>query len=292
MFLVIGATGSVGREVVGLLSEAGEKVAAVTRDPAATLPVGALMVIGDPSKSDSLAGLPDGIEAVLLSPRAVGGGAAELLSLAARRGARRVVVLSSSTVEHPAGYRRFADHFRWVEDTARDSGLEWTFLRCADFAANALAWAPQIRATGVVRGAYGDAATSPIHHRDIAEVAVRALVDAGHTGHAYLLTGPQSLDQRAKARIIGDAIGRDVPFLELTPEQVREALLAQGLPEDVPDRLLGSLADYANTPGPSTDTVERLLGRPGLTFTEWATDNAAAFAAPGHSSALGRAREE
>ena len=36
-----------------------------------------------------------------------------------------------------------------------------------DFAANALAWAPQIRQAGVVRGAYGDAATSSIHERDI-----------------------------------------------------------------------------------------------------------------------------
>ncbi|MFB6520213.1 NAD(P)H-binding protein [Streptomyces sp. NPDC056401] len=280
MFLVIGATGSVGREAVSLLSEAGEEVAAVTRDPAATLPGGAHVVIGDPSRPDSIAALPDGIEAVLLSPRAVGGAAAELLSLAARLGARRVVVLSSSTVEHPAGYRRFADHFRSVEQAVRDSGLRWTFLRCADFAANALAWAPQIRATGVVRGAYGDAATSPIHHRDIAEVAVRALLDSGHTGHAYLLTGPQSLDQRDKARLIGEAMGRDVSFQELSPEQVRRAMLAQGLPEDVPDRLLGSLADYANAPGPTTDTVERLLGRPGLTFAEWAADNAAVFATP------------
>ena len=49
----------------------------------------------------------------------------------------------------------------------------WTILRCADFAANTLAWAPQIRATGVVRGAYGDAATSTIHERDIGAVAAR-----------------------------------------------------------------------------------------------------------------------
>ncbi|MFI2185736.1 NAD(P)H-binding protein [Streptomyces sioyaensis] len=280
MFVVSGATGSVGREAVNLLLEAGEKVAAVTRDPAAALPGGAQVVNGDPSRPDSLTALPDGVEAVLLSPRAVGGAAAELLSLAAARGARRVVVLSAATVEHPAGHRRFADEFRAVEEAARDSGLQWTFLRCADFAANALAWAPQIRATGVVRGAYGDAATSPIHQRDIAEVALRALTDPEHAGRAYLLTGPQSLDQRDKVRLIGEAIGRDLSFQELAPEQVRQAMLAQGLAEDLPDRLLGSLADYANTPGPSTGTVQQLLGRPALTFAAWAADNIAAFAGP------------
>ncbi|MFI0907084.1 NAD(P)H-binding protein [Streptomyces sioyaensis] len=280
MFVVIGATGSVGREAVNLLLEAGEKVAAVTRDPAAALPGGAQVVNGDPSRPDSLTALPDGVEAVLLSPRAVGGAAAELLSLAAARGARRVVVLSAATVEHPAGHRRFADEFRAVEEAARDSGLQWTFLRCTDFAANALAWAPQIRATGVVRGAYGDAATSPIHQRDIAEVALRALTDPEHAGCAYLLTGPQSLDQRDKVRLIGEAIGRDLSFQEVAPEQVRQAMLAQGLAEDLPDRLLGSLADYANTPGPSTGTVQQLLGRPALTFAAWAADNIAAFAGP------------
>lgn len=283
MFVVIGATGSVGREAVNLLLEAGEKVAAVTRDPAAALPVGAQVVNGDPSRPDSLTALPDGVEAVLLSPRAVSGAAAELLSLAAARGARRVVVLSAATVEHPVGHRRFADEFRAVEEAVRGSGLQWTFLRCADFAANALAWAPQIRATGVVRGAYGDAATSPIHQRDIAEVAIRALADPEHAGRAYLLTGPQSLDQRDKVRLIGEAIGRDLSFQEIAPEQVRQAMLAQGLAEDLPDRLLGSLADYANTPGPSTGTVEQLLGRPALTFAAWAADNIAAFAAPAGS---------
>jgi hypothetical protein len=54
-------------------------------------------------------------------------------------------------------------------------------------------------------------------------------------------------------------------------------MLAQGLPEDVPDRLLGSLADYAKHPGPWSDTVEQVLGRPALTFAEWAAEHAAAF---------------
>jgi hypothetical protein len=54
-------------------------------------------------------------------------------------------------------------------------------------------------------------------------------------------------------------------------------MLAQGLPEEIPARLLGSLADYADRPGPTTSTVEDLLGRPALTFADWAHDNAPAF---------------
>src|SRR5438270_5938866 len=165
MILVTGATGNVGREVVKLLLESDGKVVAVTRNPAtAALPDGAHVVGGDPSRPQTLAPALRGVEAVFISPRALGdatAGAAtvELLKLAAKQGARRVVVLSAVTVEYGGGYQRFADAFRAVEDAASASGLPWTFLRSTDYASNSLAWVPQIRANGIVRGAYGDGAT-------------------------------------------------------------------------------------------------------------------------------------
>jgi uncharacterized protein YbjT (DUF2867 family) len=284
MILVTGATGNVGREVVNVLLEDGKKVVAVTRDPAAAaLPGGAHVVGGDPSHPRTLTSALRGVEAVLISPRALGdatpcsAATAELLALAAEQGVERAVALSAVTVQYAAGYRRFADSFKAVEDAVKTSGLQWTFLRSADYAANALAWAPQIRSASVVRGAYGDAATSTIHERDVAAVAARALVNPAHAGHSYVLTGPQSLTQRDKVRLIGEAIGKELSFEEVPPEQLRQAMLAQGLPEDVPDRLLGSLADYAKQPGPSSKTVEQVLGRPALTFAEWAAEHAAAF---------------
>ena len=124
--------------------------------------------------------------------------------------------------------------------------------------------------------AYGDAATSSIHERDIAAVAASALASSAHAGHSYVLTGPQSLTQRDKVRLIGEAIGRELSFQEISPQQVRQAMIAQGLPDEIPDRLLGSLAHYARQPGPSSDTVQ-VLGRPALTFAQWAADHATAF---------------
>ncbi|MER5949839.1 NAD(P)H-binding protein [Streptomyces sp. NPDC001904] len=279
MFVLVGATGTIGRQAMDLLLQSGAEVAAVTRDRLARLPDAARPVLGDPSRPGTLAGWPQQAEGILLSPRAVGSATDELLALGAARGARRVVVLSSATVEHPAGHERFRAEFRAVEDAVRRSGLEWTFLRCADFAANTLAWAPQIRTTGVVRGAHPRAATSPVHERDVAETAARALTEGGHSGRAYVLTGPDSLDQQDKVRLIAEAVGRKLEFEEVAPERVRHAMLAQGLPEDVPDRLLGSLADYAVQAGPTTDTVARILERPARSFAAWASENASAFTA-------------
>jgi uncharacterized protein YbjT (DUF2867 family) len=97
-----------------------------------------------------------------------------------------------------------------------------------DFAANTLAWVPQIRSTGVVRGAFGDALTSPIHEREIAAVGVSALLHRKHAGRSYVLTGPQSLSQRDKIQLIGEAIGTELLWAEISPEQARRDMLAQG----------------------------------------------------------------
>ncbi|MEV6217312.1 NAD(P)H-binding protein [Nocardia sp. NPDC051833] len=278
MIVVIGATGTVGREVVAQLTGTGVAVTAVTRNSGqARFPKGTVVVEADPSVPSIPAETWDGVEAVLLSSRAVLTSAPEILSAAAQHGAQRVVVISASTVEHPAGEPRFIAGFRALEAAAEASGTAWTSLRCADFDANTMAWAPQLRSSDAVRGAYGQAATSPIHERDIAAVAVRTLTEDDHDGRRYVLTGPQSLTQHDKARILGEAIDRPLSFLELAPEQVRAAMTAQGLPEEVPARLLGSLADYARTPGPTTTTVQDLLDRPALDFATWAAEHADAF---------------
>ena len=96
MFVVTGATGTIGRAAVQLLHSEGRRVAAVTRRSyAAGFPSSVRVVGGDPSAPASLAdGLAElgGVEAVLVSPRAAGEATGELLALAARHGAKRVVV--------------------------------------------------------------------------------------------------------------------------------------------------------------------------------------------------------
>lgn len=61
------------------------------------------------------------------------------------------------------------------------------------------------------------------------------------------------------------------------PSKFATACSRKDYPRRSPARLLGSLADYATQPDPTTHTVEDLLGRPELTFANWAHDNATAF---------------
>ncbi|WCB95302.1 NAD(P)H azoreductase [Baekduia alba] len=279
MILVTGATGTVGRELVTLLAQGGERVVAVARHPeAAALPDGVVPVAADLADPAALAPHLDGVRAIFLNPAAVEGGAEQLLALAAAHGVQHAVLLSAMTVAFPAGEPRFADRFRVLEDLVRASGLSWTLLRAGDFAGNVRLWAPQIRNGGVVRAAYPGAATAPLVERDLSAVAARVLVDPGHEGKAYVLTGPRALDQREKLAAIAETIGRSLELVELTPAQAKAGMVANGVPSEIADRLLGSLADYAAQPGPTTDDVAQLLGRPALPFADWAAANARLFA--------------
>jgi uncharacterized protein YbjT (DUF2867 family) len=243
---------------------------------------GASLVVDNPAHPETLTLSLDGVHTVFLNPRTLGGAkpgvaAAKLLSLAAERCAQRVVVLSAATVEHGGGYKQFADAFREIEDAAKASGLRWTILRCTDFFSNALVWAQPIRDYGVVRGAYGGAMTTSIHEGDVAAAIACALVDAAHDGNSYLLSGPQLLSHRDKVRVIGEVIGVPVAWEEISAAVVREKMIAQGLPPEIPDRMLGYLADRVNQPGPSSVFVETIFGRPARTFFDWVTEHREAF---------------
>jgi len=189
----------------------------------------------------------------------------------------RAVLLSAITVEYGGGYHHFAERFRMLEELVKASGLKWTFLRASDFAANSTIWVPQIRASNVVRGAYGNAATSPIHERDIAAVAAEAFMQKEHIGKSYAITGPQSLTQFERVSIIGEVIGKDLHFEEISAERARAAMLAQGAPPEVPDRMLGYLSACLAQPGPTTDTIEKVFGRYPLYFATWVKEHRAIF---------------
>ncbi|MFF3604814.1 NAD(P)H-binding protein [Streptomyces sp. NPDC002463] len=272
-FLVTGATGTVGRQVVARLSGVGTSVRALARDPRAVeAGDGIVAVAGDLTAPDGLRASLTGVDAVFLVwPFDTADGAHEVLEAIAEQ-ARRVVYLSSATPR---------DGERRVEEAIVDSGLEWTFLRPHVFASNALRWARQISEEGTVRAPYGAATTAPLHEHDLAAVAVRALTDDGHAGASYRLTGPEALTQAEQVRIIGEVIDRPVVWTETPEETARQELLAQGWPPAVVDGVLRAQAELVTTPGPLTSTVESVTGAPARTFRAWARDHARNFLAGG-----------
>lgn len=284
--LVTGATGNVGRNVVRRLAEAGAEVRALSRSPRpGGLPESVRAVAGDLTQPESLVDGLKGVDRMYLFP--VAETARDVVALARQAGVRRIVVLSSGAVT--AGFD--TDFHLPVERAVEESGLEWTHVRPGEFAMNKLAlWGPSIRAEGVVRDPYPDAAWCPVHERDIADVAALALLEDGHCGRAYTLNGPDMLSHRRQVELIAEAIGRPIRFEVVSRDEAREIYREQGgIAAENADFLLG-FEDYSGdetdpqAPGEFDPTAagpasaaEEVTGFPARTFAQWAHDHAREF---------------
>jgi uncharacterized protein YbjT (DUF2867 family) len=271
--LVIGASGTIGRQVVSQLIAAGAQVRAMSRNPdAAGLPSQVEVIRGDLTAPETLDACLRGINSVFLVWVAPPATAAAVVERIARH-AQRIVFLSAPIktahpfFQQPNPMRAMTAQ---IERLIETSGLQWTFLRPGIFAANALHWwAPQIRAGDHVRWPYLDAPTAPIDERDIASVAVRVLCDDNHVGSEYVLTGPESLSQLDQLRIIERVIGRSLRIEEMSPDEAR--------PGGLPNMLLDAWAAALGQPAFVTSTVKEITGVPPRTFLEWVTDHIAEF---------------
>ncbi|MQM25977.1 SDR family oxidoreductase [Glycomyces albidus] len=266
--LVTGAAGNVGRHLVEQLAAAGHPVRALTRDPAkARFPEVVEAVEGDFADTASLERALDGATGLHLMT-AFGPKnetvphSAQLASAALEAGVKRVTLLWN-------GYRGP------VEEAF--AALNPTELQPGEFMSNALTWAEEIKAEGVVREAFGHIGHAPVHEGDIAAVAAVALTTDDLAGQRLPLTGPEVLNLPDQIGAINDATGRDVRFEALNEDEGRLRMQALGYDEPTIDYVLGWRADPPAWTQRPSDTVERVTGRPARTFAEWAREHADAF---------------
>ncbi|MCT1403703.1 NAD(P)H-binding protein [Paenibacillus sp. p3-SID867] len=264
--LVTGATGTVGREIVKQLSEQGKSIRAMTRRPEqASFPEGVETVAGDLSMPESLASGFAGIEAmywISIYEYDALKAAPRVAEMAKKAGIKRVAVMTGGGDET-------------VLQAARQAGLACTHLQPGEFMSNTKVWAESIRRDGIVRAPFGGQLSAMIDEADIAAVAIKAILEEGHEGKDYLLTGRQELTRRETIRQLGQAIGRPIRYEELTTEQARAEWLEEGYTGDEIEWLL-ELGSWECI-SPATDSVETLTGRPARTFAQWAEEHAADF---------------
>jgi uncharacterized protein YbjT (DUF2867 family) len=274
--LVTGATGNVGRLVVNHLLAAGADVRALTNNPTkAALPPGVEVAHGFIGNLATLPAALAGVDWLYLAPlpRTV----REVVAMAAEAGVRRIVTLSSSGADAEAQGDPSGWYFYAIEQAVEAAeGIAWTHLRPGEFMTNMLDWAPSIRETSTVRGAYGTVAYAPIDLDDVAAVAAKALLEDGHHGKKYEMTGPAAVSKIERVRIIGEMIGRDLRWVELSHQEARADMLQRGYGEAA-DWLLDGDAQMVGQPQTPLPTVERLLGRPPRTVAAWVAQHADTF---------------
>ncbi|MEU5048104.1 NAD(P)H-binding protein [Streptomyces griseorubiginosus] len=276
MFLVTGATGNVGDELVRALAESGARVRALSRAGRSRgLPAGVTAVAGDLDRPESVRPALDGVRGLFLMPGY--GGQRQILADARDAGVERVVLLSGRSAGTGDRGNAVAGYLIDAEDAVRASGLRWTSLRCTSFMSNALRLVDQIDKGDLVRVPFPDARTADIDPYDIAQVALYALRSDDWADRALELTGPQALLPADRVRILGEALGRDLRAVGLTHEETRAEMEASGMPKPYVDAFFSFFVDGTLDESGVLPTVEQVTGRPPRTFAEWARAHADAF---------------
>lgn len=289
MILVTGASGLSGSAIIREFARQGYPVRALVRNRAKaqaleTLPT-VEIVEGDMLRPGTLADALSGAERVLLISTAdqqMVETQCAFIDAAREAGVRHIIKFSGA--ESGVGFNqrnfRFTRMHEDVEHYLEQSGLAWTHLRPSQFMQVYLREAPTIIAQDALFLPMENARLSPIDIEDIAKI-VCALLRNGreHEGKSYDMTGPESLSMTEVAEQISRAVGRNIRYVNVTPAERRQALLAKGgvpayfadaLDEQVSERLKCSESQVC------LDAHKAFGVRP-TTFAEFARRNAAVF---------------
>ncbi len=197
--------------------------------------------------------------------------------MAKQSGVRHIVKLSQLHAD-PNAQQRFLRYHGVVEAAVQASGLTFTFLRPNLYMQGLLNFRQSIREKGVFFTAAGDARISAVDVRDLADVAVAALITSRHNNKVYSLTGPAALTFSEMAQQIAKATGRPVAFVDVPAEAMRAALLDLGFPAWQADGLLEEFAMYRRAEAAAIEAgVRDALGRPPRSFEEFARGYATMF---------------
>ena len=189
---------------------------------------------------------------------------------AVKTGIQRLVLLSGRGEEEAQN----------CEQVVQQAGVEWTILRSSWFSQNfSESFLKDLVFSGEVALPVGDVKEPFIDIDDLADVAVAALTENGHTGKIYEMTGPGLLTFAEAFQEIAKATGREIRYTQISHDDFAAGLKEQGLPTDMVsllNYLFTTILDGRNAH--LTDGVQRALGRKPRDFTTYVRDTAAAGA--------------
>ncbi len=282
MILVTGATGQVGRGVIGHLAGTAQ-VRALVRDREGAGDLGAADVaVGSFEDSAGLERAMAGVEILFLAGRDNPDQVAQharVLAAARAAGVRHVVKLSAigASADSPVALMR--GHHA-TEEQLRASAFRWTFLRPHLYMQNLLRLAGNVAGRGRLPAPMGTRRYPLVDVRDVGAAAAAVLRAPGdHTGRIHALTGPGALGYAEIAERIGALIGRPIAYDAVAPERFRADLLAAGVPAWRADDLAAIAAAYTDAENLPRPDLASLLGRPATPVERFLVDHRDVFVA-------------
>lgn len=285
MICITGPGGTVGSELVRQLAAAKTPFRAAHHSEAkadAARADGVEVALIEYAQPDTLRAAFRGCDRLfLLGPGAPHQTQLELNAVAAAKDARVRHIVKLSVLGADEGAFAIAKIHRPVERAIEASGLAWTFLRPNSYMQNVVTYmSDTIRSESAIYSAAGDGRIAHVDVRDIAAVAVRALTAIGHEHKAYSLTGPEALSYDDVARELSNALGRTIRHVRLSPLELKQGMLADGVPEEIADALV-DLDRFYRENGASrvTGDVRHVTGRAPRRFADYAREHVPLLAA-------------
>jgi uncharacterized protein YbjT (DUF2867 family) len=185
----------------------------------------------------------------------------QFTKLAVKKGVQKLVLLSG----------RGEEEAQQCEKVVMSAGVDWTIVRASWFCQNFSEgnFLEPILAGHVALPA-GNTGEPFIDVDDIADVAVAALTEEGHSKKLYEVTGPRLLTFKEAIGEIAKATGRTIQYEQVPVEDYAGVLAEYGLPKDViwlVTYLFTEVLDGRNES--VADGVQQALGRKATDFSEY-----------------------
>jgi uncharacterized protein YbjT (DUF2867 family) len=276
--LVLGATGNTGSAIVKKLKEKQADFGVLTSqsDNAEKLALDETQVrVGDFDDVDSLKNAMQGVSRIYLvmpiSPETVAW-TENVIAAAKASGVKHIVKQSGLNARSDANSAIIRDHAK-TDAIIMSSGLEYTIIQPNSFFQNFYGNLPTIKAEGSFYLPLGQTAHSLVDINDVAHVAAAVLTGDGHTGKVYQITGAEALTSADQAKLLSDASGKDITYVDVPKEAVEAALNGFGMDPWLSHNLAEMMAWFAEGDyAPVYDTVERVLGRAPRSFSDFAEE--------------------
>lgn len=259
--LVLGATGKTGSRVAARLQQLGIPVRAGHRS--ATLPF-------DWQNSTTWQPALQGVKKLYLSfqPDLAVPGAIDTVERFCRQavnsGVQKIVLLSG----------RGEDEARQAEDVVKNSGVNWTVLRASWFMQNfSESFILDDLLNGQVYLPPGEIPEPFIDAEDIADAAVAALTQPGHSNTLYELSGPRLMTFAQAIGEIALASGREIHYQQVPVADYVGYLREAQLPAEMVtllEYLFSTVLDGRNAS--VTEGIQQSLGRAPRDFSAYIAD--------------------
>lgn len=201
----------------------------------------------------------------------------EFVDAAKRSRVKHIVKLSQFGADAKA-VGRFQRYHGAVEQHILKSGIPYTFLRPNLFMQGLLNFRPTISSQSAFYAPAGEAKVSVVDVRDIASVAARTLTEPGHEGKTYEITGTQALTHAEMGDQLSKAMGRQIRYIDVPPDAMRQAMLGLGMPAWQAEGLVEDYDHYRRGEAAAiTSTVREVTGRDATAFSQFAKDYSEKF---------------